>query len=237
MSYILDALKKSEQERELGRVPTFTTVHHVHPNKVKKDWRWLAGSALVLNLVVGAVVYWYVSEKTSPSVKSEPLAAARPPAIVENPPVPLISEPPAESVFNSAEPPTLTWPDGEELPPQTLDELNDPASMESAADALLAQESAAEEINSDAQIAEPPQQQPDAVALLSEMDQQFRASVPPLSIDVHVFSGKSAERFVFVNMVKYREGQTINGKVLLREITPEGVVLNYKSQDFRLARP
>ncbi|MGH8222428.1 MAG: general secretion pathway protein GspB, partial [Woeseiaceae bacterium] len=61
-------------------------------------------------------------------------------------------------------------------------------------------------------------------------------SLPDLHLDIHVYSATPAERFVFVNMNKYRENATLAEGPLLREITPDGVILDYRGTTFLLPR-
>ncbi len=61
MSYILDALKKAEQERKQGEIPTLQSIHGIRPGQPgsKKRgtiWFWLTGGAL---LVVTALGIWW----------------------------------------------------------------------------------------------------------------------------------------------------------------------------------
>jgi general secretion pathway protein B len=62
-------------------------------------------------------------------------------------------------------------------------------------------------------------------------------TLPELHLDIHVYSQKPAERFVFLNMHKYTEGQTLTEGPLLERITPEGVVLNHNGLRFTVSRP
>ena len=57
-----------------------------------------------------------------------------------------------------------------------------------------------------------------------------------MHLDIHVFSGQPAERFVFVNMSKYTESATLAEGPTVREITPDGVVLDYQGRRFLLPR-
>jgi general secretion pathway protein B len=61
-------------------------------------------------------------------------------------------------------------------------------------------------------------------------------SLPDLHLDIHVFSDKAPERFVFVNMKKYVEGQTLSEGPSVERITPEGVILNSQGLRFLLPR-
>ena len=55
MSYILDALKKSEQERGQGNIPNVQTVHSAsvnYGNKKNTYWPYILTTAVLLNLLV-----------------------------------------------------------------------------------------------------------------------------------------------------------------------------------------
>lgn len=61
-------------------------------------------------------------------------------------------------------------------------------------------------------------------------------SLPELHLDIHVNSNNPAERFIFVNMRKYTEGQTLSEGPVVEHITAEGVILNYHGLRFLLPR-
>ena len=57
-----------------------------------------------------------------------------------------------------------------------------------------------------------------------------------MRLDIHVYSHNPAERFVFVNMRKYVEGQVLTEGPTVERITPEGAVLNQRGLRFLLPR-
>ncbi len=61
-------------------------------------------------------------------------------------------------------------------------------------------------------------------------------SVQPLRLDIHVYSEQPDERFVFINMSKYRAGETTNEGPVINEINAAGVVLSYQGRNFLLMR-
>jgi general secretion pathway protein B len=63
------------------------------------------------------------------------------------------------------------------------------------------------------------------------------AQLPDLHVDIHVHSPVPAQRFVFVNMRKYVEGETLAEGPLVERITSDGVVLNHRGTRFLLPRP
>lgn len=73
MSYILDALKKSEQERGHGNIPDVQTVHSSglnYRNEKKSYWPYILIVAVLLNLL--AIVYFTINkESTEQTVTQE----------------------------------------------------------------------------------------------------------------------------------------------------------------------
>ena len=63
MSYILDALKKSEQERGRGSTPGVQTIHSAsinYHNQKKTYWPYILIAAVILNLV--AIIYFMIEK-------------------------------------------------------------------------------------------------------------------------------------------------------------------------------
>ena len=60
--------------------------------------------------------------------------------------------------------------------------------------------------------------------------------IPELHLDILVYSEVPEERFAFINMVKQREQSTLDEGPVVSEITPEGVILDYRGTKFLLPR-
>ena len=61
-------------------------------------------------------------------------------------------------------------------------------------------------------------------------------TLPQLHLDVHVYATRSAERFVYINMRKYREGAMLAEGLTVERIRRDGVVLSYRGLRFLLPR-
>ena len=59
--------------------------------------------------------------------------------------------------------------------------------------------------------------------------------VPPLKLELHAYSDTPAERFVFINGRKYKEGERLADGPEVVRIEPNGVVLSQHGQRFQLA--
>jgi general secretion pathway protein B len=62
------------------------------------------------------------------------------------------------------------------------------------------------------------------------------AGLPPLHLDLHVYSPSVPERYALINMHRVREGDTLPEGPRVIQITHEGVVLDYRGQEFILGQ-
>jgi general secretion pathway protein B len=58
--------------------------------------------------------------------------------------------------------------------------------------------------------------------------------IPDLRMDLHVYDANPAKRFVFINMRKLREGESLPEGVRVEEITQTGARLSYQGSQFAL---
>jgi general secretion pathway protein B len=77
-----------------------------------------------------------------------------------------------------------------------------------------------------------------ATRLPSFQDLQLRGelSLAPMHIDIHVYSDVPSERFVFINMRKYKEGEKTPEGPVVERIDPSGAVLSHQGRRFLLPR-
>lgn len=63
-----------------------------------------------------------------------------------------------------------------------------------------------------------------------------RKSLPQLSMSMHVYTADSKQRFVILDGTRMAEGDTTSDSLTLREIRPDGVVLEFQGQRFFFPR-
>lgn len=249
MSFILDALKKSENERQRQVGPSLADVQVSQRRSNKPWWAVAVGALLVLNLGVLLVVLMRdgdAKSSTSQAVHEDsavntpaasdaragtqvplPASASRMP---RGNPTPVASTDPAAhsladeagsadpSLTNSADPQLSAAGNVPEGPPMVRP-IQPPAVAPAAIPAQAAQSAEDQEV------------------LPTPMDLAASGtSLPDLHLDIHVYSAKPAERFVFVNMRKYTEGQALKEGPTLERITSEGAILNQHGLRFLLPR-
>lgn len=230
MSYILDALRRAEadRERERGQVPGLHAQPlpgHPTPTGTSLS-RWLpwAGGGLLLLAGVGAGSWWASSPQEpaapAPRVASAPAdapppaappVAAPPPAVaVENRgPVPLPASPPVASVPSAAAPvatPVAT-PAAPPAPP-----------------AVTAAPPAASPVPAPAEA---------RIPRLAELPEALRRELPRLAISGSVYSDDAASRFVIINGEVVREGAKLGPDLTLEQIRTHELVLRFKEQRYR----
>jgi general secretion pathway protein B len=71
---------------------------------------------------------------------------------------------------------------------------------------------------------------------INELNLTGPQGLPDLHLDVHVYATNPADRFVYINMRKYREGGTLQEGATLERIRRDGVVLNFHGLRFLLPR-
>lgn len=218
MSFILDALKKSETDRQQQSSAEFSKVPASSAPGGVPGWLLVLGILLAINLVVLLGLFLRSGDESgagSPSGSVE-LAAA-----TESRPV----EP--EKTLNPDDQPSFA---------RQVEEakLNRPLASEKSLAATP--ESVPEPAAPLPEVKEQPGRQVAALPTIYELVADGSIVLPELHIDIHVYSEVPEERFVFINMSKQREQSQLSEGPLVEEITPDGVILGYRGKSFLLPR-
>ncbi len=265
MSFILDALKKSESERQRQNGPALFEVKIAPPRHRFAVWAIALGALLAINLVV---VVWLYSRGTSTRSAASVSASAPAPAAsgatgvsAAVAPVPeQRSVVPAGAVSSSGARVSSaavaaagsgvasTPPTG--VASQTI--AGGPSVVEAsraagASDAVHGSDAASTNPADLAPAVEPPRDSAAADGSGSVVRESSSglptyqdaaampgADLPQLQLDLHVYSDKPDQRFVFLNMVKLHEGESLPQGVRVDAITPEGVILSFRGTKFVL---
>jgi general secretion pathway protein B len=220
MSFILDALRKSEIERQRQSGPSMAEFP-----VAREDRRLpvaLVVIALLLAVNIAVVAYFMLRDPPGPAAVT---ASAAPPAEpVPSPPAAtpeLQPAPVARSPLESqalpaeefTEPPAVYY----EAPATEAPGAPDPTLLpEAGPGAAVAYGDA------------PPGDDFSSVAAVT--------GLPELSVDLHIFTTDPAKRAIFINGRRYQQGARIAEGPVVEEITPEGAVLSYRGRRFQLPR-
>ena len=250
MSFILDALKKSENQRQRQVGPSLADVQ-IPRRPADRPW-WAVGVAALLVINLGVLLVVLMRDGDA---KPAPAASAPPPPPAQGQNYTAPSQPPPAAQSYQASPRASTSPSvrsladeargyeeaypGEGIDPNLAGAANVPAGppmvrrIESPtvaplpSGAVFEARTAANASNSAANY--------ETLPSLNELT-GAGTSLPELHLDIHVHSQNPTERFVFVNMRKYLEGETLKEGPSVERITSEGVVLNQRGLRFLLPR-
>jgi len=221
MSFILDALKKSESDRQRHSGPALFEVKVAPPRSALPLWAVAVAALLVVNLAILMWMLWPhpAARSADSSTAATRLAAQGPQAAAAGTPAPppLSLTAPAASPAAPALPPTPAVASGAGDNPDDYAPAAEPAAAPSLSNRVRRATA-------------------DGVPLYQDAAATAGASIPQLRLDLHVFAQRPQDRFVMINMHKLREGDSLPEGVHVDSITPEGAVLSYGGARFLLPR-
>ena len=225
MSYILEALKKSDQQRQRGATPTLQVAQLTVAAPKRRLFVYYGLLAIVL-LVTGIMIGWlrpWQPEQPSPAPAlpgTEPIAA----------PAPLTAPPEMPSKTTQEFPPPDLTQAGQAVPAAGAMMPNNPA-LNSAMTPSAAAPIPDKTMPKPASLAGNAQEQK-AVAL-EELPAQIQREIPAMTVQLHSYSGKPGERLVYINSNRLREGDPVMPGLMLEQITPDGMIFSYKGYRFK----
>ncbi|MBL8201676.1 MAG: general secretion pathway protein GspB [Chromatiales bacterium] len=243
MSFILDALRKSDAERQRAVTPGLSDVRYAARRSKRNLWLPILVVVLAANAVFLAV-QWLGRDR--PPVAQSPAVA--PPVAVTSPPPAVMPapEPPAADIRPLAreaefgEP--LLEPDVESefavpgrVPAPVVVEAAEGPPVASLAPAPPPAPPAAAP-------AVPEPARPSRIVAGDDLPtaEQLMGSgalnIPILNLDLHVYNASPAGRFVVINSRKYKEGSQLTEGPTVETITSDGVILSSQGRRFTLTR-
>lgn len=216
MSFVLDALRKSEHERQRQLGPGIAELPVARPAR-RPPWALVAiGLLVVLNVAVLAVL---LLREAPPAVLPAANQAASPP-----PPAA-----PAAPAAPATEPAALIRPLAQEALPATEAAAPPPAPDPTLLPAARVVEVAPARVTEPAPAADLPPP-------ISQLPAEATAGLPALSMDLHVYTDDPARRAVFINGRRYQRGGVLVEGPTVLEINREGAVLEFRGRRFLLPR-
>lgn len=229
MSYILDALRKSEQERQPGKPARPGGPVHNVSLPWRGGWLLMIGIVLLLFLLAAAVVFWHSTVKR---ISTEAAVAATSPT--EAPPaVPPVTEPaaviPSPVMAVKRESPVRDLAEQMQVPVPVTSKKPSTAPRRKAA---AIEQHPTSQTDGPAVLLET-----DNTPLLQQMPLEMQRAIPPMAVTIHVYSPQDSQRILFINNREYHQGSLIEGGARVEVIVPDGVVLSYQGERFKLPRP
>lgn len=232
MSYILEALKKAQAERQLGHSPT------IHAPTLQAGVQAAAGSrlkqpvvlvvaAMAVVIAVLAVLVWRPAAPVAvPAVAVAPGGLATPASPV-NPVNPANQVNPADSV-NPVYPadsvdPSVTTAATQPLPAPVA-ALPPPVATAPG----LPQPPVAPAVVAAAVKAEEP------VLNLRELPEPIQRAIPQVAVGGYIYSKNPADRLLLVDKILRREGEEVAPGLLLEKLHPKEAIFSYKGYRYRV---
>jgi general secretion pathway protein B len=220
MSYILDALKKSDQERQQGISPHLHSAHgpilqnrnSSSPFKQRTTIWMVSGGVLLVCTCLGILFFQYhhfLAEKDSTKTTDTPLLSAE----TEKP----RTTPPAQPANQDIQ-------RNESSSPQVTVKDQDKVLLSIAVEGSSPDPPAGIET-------EIPQT---SLPLLQELSGTVQAEISNLNFAGHTYAKNPSQRMIIVNGKILREGDMIAPSTYLREITWEGVTIEFNGTRFRV---
>jgi general secretion pathway protein B len=225
MSYILDALRRADSERERGAIPKL----HAKPAPADladgdedgegRRTQPLLWAVIGLLLVLIAVLAWlFLGRSSAPEAVPVPVEAAAPPAPV----VAVVAPPPAPAPSPTPTPtPTPVAPAATPKPP-----IAPPVQASQRAKTSTKPASAAVPASSVAD------ERP--VLGFADLPDHIRRELPQLVIGGAMYSQTPANRMLILNGQVFHEGDKIAGELVLEQIKLKSAVLAYKGYRYSI---
>jgi general secretion pathway protein B len=238
MSFFLDALNKSESDRQRQSGPALFEVKVTPPKPRFPYWALALGALLVINIAIGAWVFL-----RRPAAEQAPAAQATPAAaVVTTAPgatVPAAPAPPAAHPAPSAAAPALqpAAPAAAATNPASHPEpvLSDSEPKDTTANPDdYAPAVAAGNQGMDARGAHVRSGTESGLPSYADAAANPDLHLPALRIDLHVYAATAQERFVLINMHRLHEGDALAEGGRVESITPEGAIVSFRGTKFFL---
>lgn len=221
MSFILDALRKSDTEHQQQSRQGLTTPQQPAPQARKSIWIPVLVVVLVLN---AAALAWVLATRPAEDPATDTAGITTGPATLTETRS-LRREAENEPTESAAEPVDDAPKRGDTKP------TPEPAPMQAAVAPVRPRGAAAIEAREPVSDSIRP-----SLPTFEQLALGGIISTSPLHLDMHVFAGERDKRFVFINMSKYREGEALKEGPVVEEITSTGVVLSHQGSRFTLDR-
>ncbi len=244
MSYILDALRKADSERERGEVPGLhaqphaTVVEQIPPHGVNRKLVWAVGLLAGLLALTLLAMFWGRSEPAAQAPVAGP-AAIQPPVALA-PPTPIPTPAP---VSNEATPPqpTMTPPPGVfpptaqpvEVPPPPPAPVavakQPPVATPAQAPTATSARSLMSATPTTEAKASTKSGDESRVMTVQELPESVRRELPTITIGGAMYSDTPSQRVLIINSQVLHEGDKISPELSLEQIKLKSAVFRFRN--------
>lgn len=247
MSYILEALKKAQAERQLGSAPTLHGASMQAPSLAAALPWWrrpLVLAALLMAVVIVALLVLLL--RPAPSATPAVLTATASPAAPAPDSVARSGQEQPVNVAAAAAPmpAPLPLPDANAgIAPRSADAASTaPASPVAAPAAVAAATPATNPVNSSAtasaaagSAAKPAARTNEEPVLnLRELPEPIQRAIPSVSVGGYIYSPNPADRLLLIDKVLRHEGEEVAPGLVLEKLQPREAVFSFRGYRYRV---
>lgn len=228
MSFILDALRKSEAARRRSEAPDLFAAMPTTPEPVRARPNWPLWSLGTVAAISLTAVLWLLARHApeappaSPTIDAAATTAPTDDAAPHAPVSEEVLEPVSEPVSAPAPMPPPQATPVDSAPAATATIPPPAAPLPAPPRDLPAPPPAA--------VALPPT---GSVVSLADLDPATRKLLPPLKLSMHLWNETPARRFVILDGQRLREGDLL-GELVIERITREGAVLVWRGGQLKI---
>lgn len=242
MSYILEALKKAQAERQLGNAPT---IHAPAPSYAAPragqgaQRRYLALGVGVVVIAAAVALLWprlageapvRLAAVTPPAAvpttapatvpATAPVATPAPPAAVIPAPAPVVQPAPAPAPVAEARPVRAKPAPAPAVSTASSSPQPSPQQREAApAPATVAPQPVGD----------------DQLRTLQQLPDTLQREIPKVAFGGYIYSPTPGESLLLVDKMLRREGEEVAPGLVLERLTPKAAVMNYRGTRYRAA--
>ncbi len=246
MSYLLDALRKAEKERNLGRVPDLSySLDEQDRGQHRSTPAWLLAvivGLVVINLLALGSFWWLGGsddDLAPPAVNamtSQPDPAGTTNRLQTTPADTPASVVASDTAKNDGLEPAVQTPESASEPPQVqYPAATNPAQQKRLPGLTEAQVAASSRAFQEAETTAPAP--PEEIPHLKALAPTQRTGMPALEINGHLYSSIPGRSFVLVNGRRMHEGQRLPEGPAVVIIDEEGAIFKLGETRFRLDAP
>jgi general secretion pathway protein B len=249
MSYILEALKKAQAERQLGNAPTLHAAQPVVPalpaSAASRKPLLVGLGAGALVVVAGAVLLWRSAPAPAPATPVAAVVPASTPAAA-----PAANSPVVANSLEVSAPPA---PPQEVRVPQSRVASPTPApvAVRAAPQAVPAAPSAPAvaavrtptavptpapvAATAPARTPAPAAAPEDSLPYLQQLPESVQRDVPRVAFGGYMYSANPADRLLLVDKALRHEGEEVAPGLILEKLLPRAAVMNYRGVRYRVS--
>ncbi|MBG6220301.1 MULTISPECIES: general secretion pathway protein GspB [unclassified Janthinobacterium] len=250
MSYILEALKKSQAERQLGELPSIHAPHvPLHAaaatSAARRPSVWLALGGVSVAVAAALLLWqpWQAGAAAAAPTAAAAITAAAPSAAAAASVVPVVQAQAMSAALPVAVSPAAPAP----VPMPVLSPSVPPAA--SAAPVHHARPVAEPRQETPGQPAPPPLASPmpaaapvpvlapgaeESVPGARDLPEPIQRQIPPLAIGGYIYSKNPADRLLLIDKVLRHEGEELAPGLVLEKLQPKAAIFSFKGYRYRV---